>query len=149
MREIKFRGLPVNDIGFDEIRKTVSKDEFVEGHLIKDGDLCYILSGIAEVDEECFQPKQWIPVRPETVGQYICHNDVNDMEIFEGDIFIWNIDTDYDTAVIGVISYKEEISGFSLWLPQYEQWCDDDIADCCNMEIYANIHQYKKLWEAE
>ncbi len=43
MREIKFRGLPVEDI--EENGWHVSKNEFVYGSLIVDGRTCFIVNG--------------------------------------------------------------------------------------------------------
>jgi len=65
MRTIKFRG------------KTTDKGEWLYGSLI-------ILNGTYWVQE--FEGYRMIRVIPESVGQYIGHEDCNGVEIYEGDI---------------------------------------------------------------
>ena len=86
MRTIRFRGMPFEDVDFDEIDVHIKDYEFVYGNLIVDGDKAFIVNGIVECSEDNLQLEQWIRVRPETVGQFIEFKDANGIEIFEGDI---------------------------------------------------------------
>ncbi len=83
MREIKFRGLPVEDI--EENGWHVSKNEFVYGSLIVDGRTCFIVNGIVEIEETSFTFEQYVRVRPETVGQLTERKDKNGKDIWEFD----------------------------------------------------------------
>lgn len=75
-----------------------------------------------------------------TVGQYIGVNDVNDKEIYEGDIVLIKGDER------GVIIWDE-----SMWKVLYEENVIVSVGDCYygrDLEVIGNIHENKELLRA-
>lgn len=97
MRTFKFRAKPksimfenIDDEGIvDSDNEATLKagkydGSFVYGNLIVDKDECFIVGSIA--DDEYGSLEYWIPVIPETVGQYCEKNDLDGYELYEGDL---------------------------------------------------------------
>ena len=138
MRNYKYRGLPFEDVDFDNIDVHIKKDEFVYGNLIVDGDTAYIVNGIVECSEDNLQLERWIPVRPETVGQLVQLSiDENSDEIYEGDKVIMELS---ETCIIeGIVTYA--LSEYFV-STESDDW---EIDMYQSLKVIGNIHEVKEV----
>ncbi|CAM5503996.1 hypothetical protein BTEQ31S_03746 [Bacillus tequilensis] len=126
MREIKFRGKPIEDYGD-------VKWFYGNAVLNYDDKLAYI-----EADRQGYVPVEW-----ESIGQYTGLKDMNGQEIYEGDHLFskGNMDgIDY----VGTVTYCENDAKYILenahgrleWIPNNECW------------VKGNIYEDPELLEA-
>jgi uncharacterized phage protein (TIGR01671 family) len=141
MREIKFRGKTVeNTVYFD-------KDKFVYGSL-------QIFKGYSIFVNYL---KNWFVVDPKTVGQYTGLKDKNGVEIYEGDIF--NFQIDFDDGMLSkttnfkcFIEYNDEFGAFMMcWEEVFKgHYGYDELIeykDNDDFVVIGNIHDNPELLE--
>ena len=88
MREILFRGKPIDQKWWlENFERFSSMEEWAIGNLIVSDGECWIVGGIADVDDEYIAHEWWVKIRPETVGQYTGMTDESKSKIFEGDLY--------------------------------------------------------------
>ena len=89
MREIEFRGKPIFDDQdfWNECADLIQEDGFVYGNLINTKGGHFIVGNVVEATEEYIDLEYWIPVDPETVGQYTGIKDKNGVKIFDSCTF--------------------------------------------------------------
>ena len=137
MREILFRG------------KDKISGKWIYGDLIKSNRKCYIhpQSNAVEVDKFIGNKIVMREVAIETVGQYIGFKDIDDKEVFEGDILQNIVHKDkysvlYDKDEYGYFLYKGDdsyfisVDGFCLYKEN-----ESDVI----LEVIGNIYDNPEL----
>lgn len=137
MRQIKFRGKA--KLLIDELnnRGINHSNGWIYGNLIVNGNRPYIVGSLIEANEDYITFEQWVPVIPETVGQFTGLDDRYGRDIYEGDIG-W--DEHYE--VYGVVEYDE-----SNFLFIFENIVDDLYENNKGIEIVGNRYDSPELLE--
>src|SRR5690625_5136263 len=109
MREVKFRGKAKATIE-ELIGKWINHDNgWVYGNLIINDGRPYIVGDIVEFTDDYILHEFWVPVHPDSVGQFTGLSDKNGVEIYEGDIVEYE---DGEYSFIAIV--KPDYSGWYL-----------------------------------
>lgn len=131
-REIKFRGFAKMAIDrMIELQIPVTKTGWVYGHLL-DGHIC---GEIIESEEEYITPSFWVPVDPESVGQFTGLKDKGGKDIYEGDIIVYS-----DKSVLLDVAFDE---GSFVLKRQGKTYVYNINPKVC--EVIGNIHENQEL----
>lgn len=90
MREIKFRGKAKAPIEWFEFCEIQHENGWVFGNFIQNGGKPFIVGNIVESAEDYIAHEFWLPVEPESVGQFTGLYDRNGAEIYDRDIVLVN-----------------------------------------------------------
>ena len=104
MEKYIFRGNARERIEFEDGTSFVEENDVVVGNLVYYEDCPYIVGDFVEVDGEYTVLEYWVPVKKETLGQYIGVNDENGVYLFEGDKVKF-LDLKNNTSSFGVIKF--------------------------------------------
>ena len=86
MRKTKFRGKVIGKQEELEAMGVIDKNGWATGNLIQNEQHTMIVGDLLEFDDEDMMCDWWVPVIPESVGQYTGMKDMDREVIYEGDI---------------------------------------------------------------
>lgn len=125
-REFKFRG-------YNKGQQKWFYGNYVDG---------YLINGVVESTDEYITIENWMPVNPDTVGQFIGLKDKKEIKIYEGDIV--RVIRSYDEIdFIGEVVFQDcsfAIKGDAFTMydwPSYE------------IEVLGNVYENIELLEVE
>lgn len=159
MDKYLFRGKPdIDQEWLDEMEFTLDeymenlvsanyKDGFVYGQVVYSGKQPYIVGEVVESTDEWITLEYWIPVKPETVGQYTGLKDKSGVKIFEGDI-VCNRWGNYYTPIFRNGIYMAYNVEQSHWTQQ-EPSTQFNVIWKEGCEVLGNIHDNPELLEVE
>ena len=144
MREIKFRGKAKMSIEELDDLYLEHENGWVYGHLVMYGKTPYIVGDFIEVDSEYTVNEFWVPVYPESVGQFTGLPDKNFKEIYEGDICETVTYSGKPFGTIDVVKF----SGGAFKLTDIEDALLPiplDDSDIQSVEVIGNIFEHPHL----
>jgi len=157
MREIKFRAIPKNmyEENVDTTLDTISyyngqafDGTFIYGHL--NGE--YMLGNTIEAAEDYYYPSFWILVDTNTIGQYTELDDIENKEVYEGDLLedgaekIWQMKFGTHRRVIPLGASKRiKLVGYGWFLESIDNGDIVPATECQYLKVIGNIHQNKDL----
>lgn len=145
MRVIKVRGK--SKLAVEELEELCVEhsDGWVYGSLVMYGETPYIVGDFVEVESEYTVNEFWIPVQPESVGQYTGITDKKGRDIYEGDILEYGYVVTYVDG-----SDKESLGmsvGFHIQQNDFERHRELEVGDF--LEIIGNIYDNPELLEGD
>lgn len=139
MREILFRGQTRRK--GEKVRmdgSPVDSNWVYGGILPGEGDRSIIYQTEPEIDK--------FPVYSDTVGQYTGLKDKNGTRIFEGDVLIYEYDSEYDPDEKYFVIWDNDEAAFRVrCYDKGEYICCESIAPYHHFEVIGNIHDNPEL----